>query len=93
MENTAVMIWPIPAPNGPVNILPPAYSGFSNIRVQLFTAAYRKMLDIVFMNVPSGRAVQVSLVDSWGRPLANGVYYVVVVTSKGRSTAKLVVLR
>ena len=38
-------------------------------------------------------AVKVKLTDTWGDPLASGLYYVVVTTIQGRSGAKLMLLR
>jgi hypothetical protein len=43
--------------------------------------------------VPPGVAVTVELKDMWGRPLADGLYYVVLTTKAGRTTGKLLVLR
>jgi len=88
-----VVIYPNPAPGGTVNVLPPAYTGFSDVRVEIFTAAFRKVQDRTFTNIPSGTAVPLTLTDRWGSPLASGIYYVVVTTFKGRSIGKLLVLR
>jgi len=62
------------------------------VRVEIFTVAFRKVQDKTFTNIPSGTAVTISLTDRWGNRLANGFYYVVVTTSRGRSTGKLLVL-
>jgi hypothetical protein len=88
-----VVIYPNPAPGGTVNILPPAYGGISNVRIEIFTAAFRKVQDEVFTNIPSGTAVTIALTDRMGSPLANGVYYIVVTTSRGRAIGKLMILR
>ncbi|HEY5038080.1 MAG TPA: T9SS type A sorting domain-containing protein, partial [bacterium] len=87
------IIFPNPAPGPTVNILPPPYSGPSFVRVEIFTLAFRKVLDRFFYNIPSGVSVQVNLADRWGSPLASGIYYVVVTTSSGRSIGKLLILR
>lgn len=76
-----------------MGILPPAYNGSSDVRVQVFTLAFRKIQDTTFPGVPEGTAVTVRLADRFGTPLANGLYYVAVQTSRGRSVSKLLVLR
>jgi len=76
-----------------VSILPSPYSGTSDIRVEIFTTAFRKVRDTTFPSVPSGVAVQVNLTDGWGRPLASGIYYVVVIVDGQRSIGKLLILR
>ena len=88
-----MVIYPNPAPGGTVNVLPPAYMGSSNVRVEIFTVAFRKVQDRTFTNIASGQAVTITLTDRWGSPLASGVYYIVVTTSKGRSIGKLLIQR
>jgi hypothetical protein len=75
-----------------VSVLPPAYSGSQEVRVEIFTSNFRKVLDETFANVPSGLAVTVELKDRWGRTLANGLYYVRVSVDGKRSVTKLMVL-
>lgn len=75
-----------------VNVLPPAYTGVSNVEVEIFTTAFRKVQEETFPNVPSGTEVTVQLTDRWGMPLANGLYYVVVIVDGRRSFAKLLIL-
>jgi hypothetical protein len=91
--NRQVVIYPNPAGNGPVHILLPSYAGVSNIKVTFYTLAFRKVREVDFTNVPSGTAVVLDLTDNWGKPLANGLYYVVVTTSQGRSIGRLLILR
>jgi hypothetical protein len=93
VANNVVVIYPNPAPGGTVHVLPPAYAGFSNVRVEIFTTAFRKLQDMTFFNIPSGQAVDITLADRFGSPLANGVYYIVVTTSRGRAIGKLMVIR
>jgi hypothetical protein len=88
-----VGIYPNPAPGPTDNILPPYYTGVSNVRVEVFSLAFRKVIDLTFDSVPSGTAIKLELVGRSGNPLANGIYYVVVTTKAGRATGKLLVLR
>jgi hypothetical protein len=62
--------------------------------VEVFTTAFRKVNQISLVNVPAGPArVSLPLTDKNGSPLANGVYYLVVVNQQGRAIGKLLVLR
>lgn len=88
-----VVIYPNPAQGETVNVLPPAYTGISNVRVEIFTTAFRKLQDRTFSNIPAGQAVTITLTDRTGSALANGAYYIVVTTSRGRAIDKLLVMR
>jgi rhamnogalacturonan endolyase len=64
------------------------------VHVEVFTTAFRKVNQISLVNVPAGPArVSLPLTDKNGSPLANGVYYLVVVNQQGRAIGKLLVLR
>ena len=93
MGNQVVILYPNPAPGPSVNILPPAYTGSQDVRVEILTSNFRKVEDRTFLQVPSGMAVTVELKDRWGSPLADGLYYVVVKVDGGRFISKLMVLR
>ncbi len=86
-------IYPNPATGSVVSILPPPYEGFSNVRVELFTANFRKVMDETFYAIPAGTPLTFHLITRWGDPLANGLYYVLVTTQEGRTRMKLLVLR
>lgn len=88
-----VVVYPNPVTGPTVNVLPPAYGGSRDVRVEIFTTSFRKAVDQTFRDLPSGTAVSVELKDRWGRPLADGIYYVVVTVDGRRSTAKLLILR
>jgi hypothetical protein len=88
-----VGIYPNPVTGPVVNILPPNYPGYSNVKVELFTVNFRLVLVDDFPGVPSGNAVPVSLVGRGGNSLSNGLYYVVVTTKDGRTIGKLLILK
>jgi beta-glucanase (GH16 family) len=88
-----ISIYPNPVFGPTVNVLPPAYSGLSDVRVEIFTTAFRKVQDEAFPNLPPDTAIEVQLKDNWGKPLADGLYYLVVLVDGGRSIGKLMVLR
>lgn len=92
-SNKGVVVYPNPVTSPTVNIFPPTYSGVSNVEVEIFTLAFRKVLDETFPNVPAGTPLKITLDDQWGHPLANGLYYVVVIVNGERSIAKLLILR
>lgn len=92
-DNTVVLVYPNPATGSSVNVLAPAYSGSEDVRVEIFTLGFRKVLDEPFQDVPAGKPVTVQLKDQWGTPLANGLYYVMVTVDGKHSTAKLLILR
>jgi hypothetical protein len=91
--NQVVVVYPNPVTGPSVNVLPPFYSGPADVQVEVFTLAFRKVLVKTFLNVHSGTALTLPLIDSWGHPLADGLYYVVVTLDGKHSTAKLLVLR
>jgi pectate lyase len=91
--NTGVVIYPNPVTGPAVNVLPPAYQGIEDVHIEIFTATFRKVQDKTYPNVPHGVAVTVDLKDKWGAPLADGLYYIVVIVDGHRSIAKLLILR
>jgi len=88
-----VGIYPNPAPGETVTILPPYYSDFSNVRVEVFTLGFRKVIDQTVDSIQTGTPIAVRLVGRFGNPLANGLYYVVVTTTAGRTIGKLLVIK
>lgn len=74
-------------------MLPPVYPGVSNVEVEIFTTAFRKVQAETFPSVPPGVAVIVELKDKWGMPLADGLYYMVVTVDGKRSIVKFLILR
>jgi len=88
-----VGIFPNPVEGPVVNIFPAPYLGSSSVRVEIYTIAFRKVIDQTFPSIPASTAIQVKLVNSWGNALADGLYYVVVTSNSGKATGKLLVLR
>jgi hypothetical protein len=89
---TAVIIYPNPGTGGPVSILIPGQTSVSDVRVELFTTAFRKVQDKTFPSVPvgtdGGGNVEIMMTDIWGNNLASGLYYVVVTTSPQKGTGQ-----
>ncbi len=87
------VLYPNPVSTGGVAQLNPGLTFESNVSIEIFTTAFRKVADLTYYNVQPGVSVPIPLADEWGTPLANGLYYVVVQTNRGRNILKLLVLR
>ena len=87
------LVFPNPAVGNKVNILPPPYGGTSDVRAEVFTTAFRKVVDTTFSDVAGGQAVTLELLDQRQTSLANGLYAVRVTAGGKRSFAWLIVLR
>jgi hypothetical protein len=88
-----VGIYPNPASGETVTILSPFYPGVSDVRVEIFTLGFRKVVDMAVDSIQTGTAITVRLVDRFGNSLANGLYYVVVTTKSGKAIGKLLVIK
>jgi hypothetical protein len=90
-----VLVFPNPATGpGPVTLQLSLAVPAQKVEILVYTAAFRRVNEIFMGNVAQGTTdVPLPLTDKWGRPLANGLYYVVVRTPQGRFTVKLLVLR
>lgn len=63
------------------------------VHIKIFTVVSRKVLDKDIQQVPIGTDLTLELKDNWGRPLANGLYYLVLDRPEGRTIGKLLILR
>ena len=87
---TTPIPFPNPAPGSTATISFTLRDNSSWVHVEIFTTAFRKVNQVDLSNVPAGaQLVSVPLTDSHGSPLANGIYYIVVVTQQGRAIGKL----
>jgi hypothetical protein len=88
------LVYPNPADGTkPIHIHVQGIVGTADVRVEIFTTAFRKIQDVTFPKVPAGTDVEISLVDRGGNHLANGLYYVRVQSNGGRQIIKLLILR
>ncbi len=86
--------YPNPATGNSVIISLPFLQVPSDIHIQVFTVSYRKVRDLVIPRVLPGTQVTLTLLDKWGKPLSNGLYYVMVDSPRsGKYTIKLLVQR
>lgn len=88
-----VVLYPNPVNgNGPVLIAVPLTVP-GDVKVKVFTTAFRKVQDKTYPDQPVGVPVSLALTDREGTPLASGLYYVVVTWPQGRAIGKLLILR
>jgi len=93
LSSSLPVIYPNPGTGPSVTIQVPLASS-SDVKVEIFTTAFRKVLDEDSrMGYPPADKVNLMLQDRWGRELANGLYYVRITTHQGRFIDKLLVLR
>jgi hypothetical protein len=88
------VIYPNPVKGpGPVSIRLPEYAGVADVSVKVFTTAFRMVNSFTVSHQAGGTDVSLPLTDRGGRPLADGLYYVMVTMPAGRSIEKLLILR
>jgi hypothetical protein len=93
MPNTTPKVFPNPSSGGPIQVMPQVFQGTAAIKVQLFTTAFRKVLETVYPAQTYGNPVTIIPDDTWGVPLASGLYYAVITVDDTRSVVKLLILR
>jgi hypothetical protein len=91
---TPISIYPNPSDGTrPVSIHVSGRTEVADVTVQIFTVAFRMVQQTVFAQVPAGTDVQIELKDKNGKPLASGLYYVIVTFDGQRTVGKLLILR
>jgi hypothetical protein len=74
-------------------VLPPGFTSASNLHIEVFTTAFRKVREDDHPNPLPGIGVALELKDKTGVKLADGIYYVVVSLDGRRTVTKLLILR
>jgi hypothetical protein len=88
------VIYPNPSDGTqPIHILVPGRAGTAEVTIRIFTLAFRLVQQQKFEQVPLGTNKQVELKDRAGKPLASGLYYVVVTIDSKRTVEKLLILQ
>jgi hypothetical protein len=90
--NQKPVVYPNPSDGGPVQVLPPPYAGTSNVTIEIFTTAFRRVSHQTLLSQPYG-PLTIQMVDDWNNPLASGLYYIVIQTNSGKSVGKILILR
>ena len=69
-------------------------SAGDDVRLELFTTAFRKVMEKRLGSLPMGvQQASFDLKDNKGTPLASGIYYLVISSGSHRSVGKLLLLR
>ncbi len=92
-STTQVVLYPNPSNGTQPLLIAVPLTAPADVKVQIFTTAFRKVQEKNYPSQPVGIPVSITLNDREGTPLASGLYYVVVITPQGRSIGKLLILR
>jgi hypothetical protein len=88
---------PVPGNDDTVMVKIPLGTSVANAKLQVFTTAYRKILEKDLGAMTAGTGLKnckpLTLRDAKGKRLSNGVYYLVVATEKGKAIGKLLIMR
>lgn len=92
------VIYPNPVTIGNSFNLQFPMSGVSDVKLQLFTLAFRKVQDQTLHQLNPGGpcrcvTMPVTIADNWGNNLSNGLYYVVETSVDGVFMQKLLILK
>ena len=90
---TQVVLYPNPSNGTQPLLIAVRLTAPADIKVQIFTTAFRKVQEKTYPSQPVGISVSITLNDKEGTPLASGLYYVVVTWPQGRTIGKLLILR
>jgi len=89
--STAPVLYPNPVSGGSVT-LQAGLSSAGNVHVQIFTLSFREALNITLPEPAGTDKLDILLRDKAGKPLANGLYYVLVTANGKRTVLKLLIL-
>jgi hypothetical protein len=87
------VLYPNPTNGQPVTVVLPGLTSNAQIKVQVFTLAFRKVKEETTPVSPASPWIVFQPVDKANNVLSNGLYYVVVTTPAKRTLLKLLVLR
>lgn len=64
------------------------------LQIKVFTVADRRVKNVTLQSLPAGmNTIPVEMKDDWGTPLADGLYYLYLVTPDQKFTKKVLILR
>jgi len=94
----AIFSTPIPYPNPVTGTTVTIHFVLENpaswVKLKVYTLGFRKALEVDLQHVPIGpNDIPLNLTDRFGKPLANGLYYLMVETPQARTKGKLLILR
>src|SRR5581483_6239476 len=94
-QDVAPILYPNPVKDsGPAVIHLGLAKDADHVEIKLFTTAYRRVRYLAYLNVPAGLVdLPVETKDDWGKPLANGIYYMFLTTPDKKYHLKMLILR
>jgi hypothetical protein len=87
-----VVLFPNPVTGDLVHLLITGLRSPTNVTLDVFTVAGRRVLEVKIPNVQPGQVLTLPLKDLKGKSLANGLYFVTVSFDGTRQTIKLLIL-
>jgi hypothetical protein len=92
-DQTKPIVYPNPIQEeGKITLLPPLSAG-TDLHIEVFTLAFRKVEDSTLQLGSAGENVSWSFTDGQGKTLANGIYYLVLSGGGHHWNLKVLVLR
>lgn len=86
------MVFPNPSKGDPVTLeFNQPSPGW--VSVKIFTIAFRKVRELNGLYPAGTSTMTITPLDEWQRPLANGVYYLLVESSAGRQITRMLILK
>jgi hypothetical protein len=88
------VIYPNPSDGSvPAQICVPVRA-VTDVKIKIYTMSFRKVQELDFSSLaPPQPKIILPFLDKWGTQLANGLYYVQVLTDQGGFTVKWLILR
>jgi hypothetical protein len=90
---TPLVLYPNPSNGQPVSVVLPGLSSNTQVKLLVFTLAFRKVQEETLTVSAGSSLVWFKPVDKMDKPLANGLYYVIMTTPGKRYMLKLLILR
>lgn len=90
---SGAVLYPNPCKGNVLTLVRLSLTSPVSARVQIYTVACRKVLDLTFNPVAPSQVLPLPLADQDGVPLADGLYYVAVTVKGQRQILKWLVLR
>lgn len=90
-SSSTPVLYPNPVTGGSVTLLV-NLSTAGSVHVQIFTLSFREVLNITLPEPAGTDKLDILLKDKDGKPLANGLYYVLITVNGKRSVLKLLIL-
>jgi hypothetical protein len=93
-QDVAPVIYPNPVKNSNTTTLVIGFAKPTDwLQIKVFTVAHRRVKNVTLQSLPAGmNTIPLNMTDDWGKPLADGLYYVLITTPDQKFIKKLLVL-